>query len=169
MIDLPSDIYSMLEQVQWLSMAGHGDPPQFDFPVVFLDSQEAALKAFKSNPWADVKTEAQGDLTGYLAKHHPDLYGGYWNKLARQSRALIEKVVVTKLPGALSDKGFPAEMFEPILVDLNRAALEIAYHRKFPKSPVFFERLLRIYEAGRLPCGWNGDLSSWPTGSVLAF
>jgi hypothetical protein len=54
-----------------------------------------------------------------------------------------------------------------ILLELNLAAMEVSYRRKFRKAPAFFERLLDIYEAGHLPCGWEGDLDHWPEGSLL--
>ena len=56
-----------------------------------------------------------------------------------------------------------------VVVAVNRAALELAYRQKFPKAPVFFETLLRVYEAGRLPCGWGGDLERWPEGRLLVY
>ncbi len=31
------------------------------------------------------------------------------------------------------------------------------------------ERLLKVYEAGRLPCGWNWSMSDRPVGSVVVF
>jgi hypothetical protein len=168
-MNLAQDIYSLLEQIPWLSTIGHTPQPQFDFTVTFVDTREAALTAFNSHLWTDAKTEAQGDLTGYLSKHHYNAYGGHWNNLARQSRSLVERSVNVRLSAALTANELPAEMLQAILVDLNRAVLEIAYRRKFSKVPVFFEKLLRIYEVGRLPCGWNGNMSDWPRGNLVAF
>jgi hypothetical protein len=54
-----------------------------------------------------------------------------------------------------------------VLVNINRAAMESTYRRKFPKAPAFFEHVLKVYEAGRLPCGWEGDLEKWPEGRLL--
>ena len=170
-MNLPQDIYLTLEQVSWLSTVGHGHEsgPEFDFPVTFVQRREIAVMTFNSDHWADAKTEAQGDLTGYLTKHHSDSYGGQWNNLAKQSRVLLEKAVGTKLVTALNGNGLPSAMLQPILVDLNRALLEITYRSEFPKVPVFFERLLRIYEVGRLPCGWTEEIENWPHGNLIAF
>jgi hypothetical protein len=168
-MNLAHDIYPLLEQVPWLSTIGREQPPQFTFPVTLVNAREAALTAFSSNLWADAKTEAQGNLTGYLAKHYYNSYGGQWNNLAKQSRALVEKAANVRLAAALAGNALPADMLQPILVDLNRAALEIAYRRKFPRVPVFFENLLRVYEAGRLPCGWHGSMTAWPNGNVIVF
>jgi hypothetical protein len=165
-MNLTQEIYPHLEQIPWLSEIGQVSTAQFDFPATYVENSEAALSWFNSNLWADVKTEAQGDLTGYLSQHHYDAYGGHWNILAKQSRSLVEKVVKTKLTEALIMKALPVEMLQAILVDINRAALEITYRKQFPRAPQFFERLLKIYEVGRLPCGWNGG---WPVGNVVVY
>lgn len=168
-MNLAQDIYPVLEQIPWLSTVGREPQPQFDFAVTYAETRDAALSTFNSSLWLDAKTEAQGDLTGYLSKHHYNSYGGHWNNLAKQSRALVERAISTKLTAALRETNFPVEMLQPILIDVNRAALEIAYRRKFPKVPAFFEKLLCLYEAGRLPCGWTGSMEDWPTGNLIAF
>jgi hypothetical protein len=168
-VKLAQEIYPALERVPWLSTMGQEPYPQFEFPVTYVQSLEVALGSFNSEIWADARTEAQGALTGYLSKHHYDSYGGHWNNLVKQSRALVEESVSMQLTAALRRVGVPTETHQVILVDVNRAALEISYRRRFPAAPFFFERLLRLYEAGRLPCGWNGSLSEWPVGNVIAF
>lgn len=165
---LPTEVYSKLAKMHWFSEVGRKDSPQFDYPVGLTETQQAAIEGFNSALWADVKTEAQGDLTSYLAKHHMDSYGG-WNNLANQSRDLVKAAVDAELSKSIVNHGFPLEMLQPIIVDLNRAAIEIAYRGKFPKAPMFFERLLRIYESGRLPCGWDGKIRNWPRGNIIAF
>lgn len=168
-MNLAHDIYPHLGAISWLTTVGQEPRPQFEFSVTYAETRDSALSAFNSNLWVDAKTEAQGDLTGYLAKHHNNAYGGHWNNIAKQSRALVEAAIKAKLVAALNEQAFPPEMIQSILVDVNRAALEIAYRKKFPKVPLFFERLLRVYEAGRLPCGWNGSMSDWPAGNVIVF
>jgi hypothetical protein len=169
MMNLADDIYPTLESFPWMTLVGKSSVGQFDFDVNCTASSQIAKKLFYSNEWADAKTEAQGDLTGYLAKHHYSEYGSHWNNLAKQSRMLVEKSVSAKLTAALENNSLPSDMIQPMLVDINRAALEIAYRRKFPKAPVFFTRLLKIYEAGHLPCGWTGEMSDWPSGMLIIF
>jgi len=167
-MNLALDIYPMIESISWLSMTGDRNHPQFAFSVQFIESKEEMLTAFNSELWEDVRTHAQGELTGYLAKHHYDSYD-YWNNLARQSRSLLEQAAKGKLLAALSDKNLPITLLQPILLDLNRAVLEMTFRRKFPKAPIFYERSLRVYEAGRLPCGWTASIEGWPSGSLLVF
>ncbi|MFZ2639818.1 MAG: hypothetical protein WA117_02440 [Verrucomicrobiia bacterium] len=168
-MNLIQDIYLHLKTMPWLATTGQEPRPHFEFYATYAETRDGALSAFNSSLWADAKTEAQGDLTGYLAKHHYGAYGGHWSNLAKQSRALVEAAIKVELVNTLNLRGLPPEMIEPILVDVNRAALEIAYRKKFPKAPAFFERLLSVYEAGRLPCGWNGSMRDWPAGNVVVF
>ena len=54
-----------------------------------------------------------GDLTGYLAKHHYNSYGGYWNNLAKQSQAFIEKLIRARLESSLVQADLPADILQP--------------------------------------------------------
>ena len=168
-MNLATDIYTTLERIPWLSSLGKQGATALDFEIKVVTDRQTAESLFHSDDWTDAKTEAQGDLTGYLAKYHYSSYGGFWNNLAKESRGLVEKAVSLKLTEAIMADLLPSGMLQPILVDINRAALEIAYRRRFPKAPVFFERLLKVYEAGHLPCGWDGKMSDWPAGMVMVF
>lgn len=110
----------------------------------------------------------RGDLTGYLAKTDYAAYGGHWNRLAKESRQRIEEQVMPAVSVAL-ERLQAAQLAEGILLDLNRIALHSAYMKRFPRVPVFFGDLARVYEHGHLPCGWVGDLDAWPVGSMLFF
>jgi hypothetical protein len=166
---MAEDLYTLLEKVRWLSELGNGTRPAFAFPAQVVESRAEAIAGFTSELWADAKTEAQGDLTGYLAKRRNDLYASYWNSLVRQSRDDLEKRIKGVVGAALIANGLPDDWVEAILLDLNRAAVEVAFRRQVPGAPAFFERLVRVYEAGRLPCGWSGDLDGWPAGEILIF
>ena len=167
-MNLPFDIYPDLERVPWFSGIERANLSTFDFPVVRAADRSSAEASYWSAEWEEIKTEAQGNLTGYLAKNHYESYGGYWNKLAKQSRELIETAVSARLAAAIRDARFPvASMLQPIVVDINRAALEISYRHRFPKAPAFFENLLKVYQAGHLPCGWIGETCQLPSGTLV--
>jgi hypothetical protein len=168
-MNLPLDLHTKLEGIKWFAFVGREPRPDLGFPVTYACSLHDALIAFNSPLWEDAKTEAQGDLTGYLSRTHYEAYGGHWNKLGKESGRLLEKTAKNAIADALADQGLQPGMLTQILLDLNRAALEIAYRRKFPKAPVFFERLLLCYESGRLPCGWDGDMRKWPEGNIIVF
>jgi len=166
---LADDFIASLEKVGWLSQLGSGTQPAFAFPTQVVGSRAEAIAGFTSEVWADAKTEAQGDLTGYLASRRSGLYGSQWNSLVHQAQAILEERIRGVVGGSLAATGLPSDWVEAILLDLIRAAVETTFRREEPGAPEFFERLLQVYKAGRLPCGWKGDLDAWPAGEVLVF
>ena len=167
-VTVDTSIHRRLERVAWFGACGDASVPRLPFECQWVSDRAAALASLKSDVWMDARTEAQGDLTGYLAKHHYNAYGGHWNDMAKQSRALLEKTVAPMIGDALASRRLAQGLLPGVLLDLNRAILEASYRQRFPKVPAFFERLLLLYEAGRLPCGWNGSLDAWPTGRLIA-
>ncbi len=167
-MQLDPNIYLRLAGIDWLRNCGLG-PMNFPFPVTWSEELNNALASMMSEAWGDVKTEAQGDLTGYLAKHHYDRYGGYWNRLARASRDKVKNEIIPQVDVVIASRGFPMDLSDIILLDLNRIALELTYRKQYSKVPAFFERLLVVYESGHLPCGWEGNLDNWPSGALIVF
>lgn len=163
---LDPNFYDEIGTIQWFVNCGNC----VNLPTHPLRAQssEEALSFLGSPLWADVRTEAQGDLTGYLAKHHYTSYGGYWNNLAKESRARLEKDLMPKLISSLAAVGLP-DITKDVMLDVNRAALEVSYAHRFPKIPRFFSRLLDVYRNGHLPCGWTEDMEKWPAGDIIAF
>lgn len=164
-----SNLSPRIEAISWFHQAGHTSRPHFRFPVKFVESEELAFRLMTSDHWLDVKTEAQGDLTEYLFKNHRSDYNAYWNSLIIQSRASVEKTIQQKLLAVLNERAFPVECAQIVLLDIIRASVEVSYRKLSPKVPAFFESLLQVYEAGRLPCGWNGSLNEWPNGELFVF
>ncbi len=162
------NIIVRLRAIQWFANCGNG-PPQELCQIKNVSDAGLALTHFVSANWEDAKTEAQGDLSGYLSAIDYQAYGGMWNNLAREVTILVEEAVERDLSEALSCRGWGEEMLKPIVVDLVRAVMEATYREKFRKAPVFFDTILAIYEADHLPCGWTGDMCEWPEGSILAY
>lgn len=163
---LDSKFYDEISAIKWF--VNCGTPKDLPVSLRCAQSPEEALSMLASPLWADVRTEAQGDLTGYLAKHHYTSYGGYWNSLARESRARLEKQLLPNLMSFLTAAGLP-DISKDVMLDINRAALEVSYAHRFPKVPRFFSRLLKVYSTGHLPCGWTKDMKGWPAGEVIVF
>lgn len=162
------DIIVRLRGIQWFVNCGKGLPQRLG-QIRSVSDAGLALTHFVSAHWADAKTEAQGDLTGFLSAADYQAYGGTWNNLAREVAPLVEEAITRDLSEALSGQGWGEEMRKPIVVDLVRAVMEATYREKFRRAPGFFQTILAIYEAGHLPCGWAGDMREWPEGSILAY
>lgn len=157
-----------LRSIVWFQNCGRELPSEL-FGIQKAVDESQALNLLVSSNWADARTEAQGDLTGYLSKHHNNAYGGYWNNLVKEAAKLIECVALESIHSALQRQGWPDEFSKPIIVDLTRAVLEISYREKFRKAPAFFETVFVIYKAGYLPCGWSTEISQWPDGAIIAY
>lgn len=165
---LDPEIYAMLGRIEWFKQCGVVPHDHFDFETESIQSLSVALNGIKSVQWQDVRTEAQGDLTGCLAKKCNNLYGGYWNRLAKESRQRIETEIMPSISEALLQLD-SAEIMGSILLDLNRIALYWSYQKQCRGVPCFFKNLLKVYEVGRLPCGWCGNLDDWPIGRLIVY
>lgn len=123
--------------------------------------------------WNDVFKQSQSLLSEFvLGRLTAALEGGEWPaslaqiplpEMTPQVSASIGKRM-TELRAA---KAWDQCLLTKILVNVSRAGLEITYRRKFHRAPIFFERLLEVFEGGGLPCGWEGDLDDWPNGILL--
>jgi hypothetical protein len=167
-MELNPEIFMKLLALDWFSRCGIESSDDLPFPVKRLSSVADAIASGQSDLWIDAKTEAQGDLTAYLAKNHSESYGGHWNRLMKASHARIEKEVMPKVNESLTRISAEA-LSAPILLDLSRIAVCSAYSKRFRRVPDFFQRLLVVYERGHLPCGWSGSLDSWPEGKLVIY
>jgi hypothetical protein len=125
--------------------------------------------------WNRLVHQSQEILAQYVEKSLlAALEEGAWaTTLARTPLAEITPPVRASIGKRMADlrtaKAWERCLTTEILVNLSLAAVEMTYRRNFPKAPMFFERLLEVYEAGRLPCGWDGDLDSWPDGQLVLY
>lgn len=168
-MDLDSEIYEQMKEIKWFTRCGKELTNEFDFAVAGAPSLSEAMIGIQSNQWQDARTEAQGDLTSYLSKNYLNLYGGHWNRLAKASRLRIQAEIMPAVSIALAELTNEQKISDAVLLDLNRIALQASYRKRCKRVPSFFAQLLSIYAAGRLPCGWRGNLDSWPTGIIVVY
>ncbi len=167
-MELNLEIYKRFATVPWFTNCGNSSSSDLNSPFVQVKTVEVAIQKALSELWTDARTEAQGDLTGYLAMKHNDSYGSYWNRLAKTSREKMQKQIMPDVISALDNVG-AVSLAENVLLDLNRIALYSAYSQRFRGLPDFFAKLFVVYEQGNLPCGWEGDLDAWPNGTLVLF
>lgn len=169
-MNLDPEIYQRFLETPWLRKCGTGPAIMTaDKSIIWLTSTEEAILNISSTGWVDAGTEAQGELTGYLARNHYNSYGGHWNRLARESRSILDSQVKPEIEKAIVISPVPISVLPQIMLDLNRIALFSVFHKQFKKIPDFFGQLASIYEAGFLPCGWKGDLNEWPKGHLVVY
>jgi hypothetical protein len=162
------EIYAKLSAIDWFSRSGLEPPSDLPFDLQRAPDVAAAIASARSSSWQDAGTAAQGELTGYLARTNYDVYGTSWNPLARTLRERMQTEIMPAVKEALAR--ISAEVLsEVVLLDLNRIALQAAFRERFKRAPDFYQRLLVVYERGHLPCGWVGELDSWPKGQLVVY
>lgn len=110
-----------------------------------------------SDAWEATTLEARNAITARLARLHPSRYQA-WNELAGQAKTAL-RPIWQKLPVALADDAALADL-QWIL----HAYLMEAAYREALVPPLFFDSLIQVYEAGHIPCGWDGE---WPCGQLV--
>lgn len=167
-MDSDQGIHFKMSEIEWFSRCG--TQPLGDLPVHFQRTPNltAAVTSACGPVWKWVGTEAQNDLTGYLAKHHYVSYAGHWNRLGDAIEDRIQKEIMPQVNDALARLGAES-LSHLVLLDLTRIALWAAYRKRFKRVPDFFEKLFAVYESGYLPCGWEGDLEAWPEGKLIVY
>ena len=110
-----------------------------------------------SDAWEATTLEARNAITERLARLHPIKYQA-WNELAGQAKTALQPLW-QKLPVALADNATLADL-QWIL----HAYLMEAAYREVLLQPLFFDSLIQVYEAGHIPCGWDGE---WPNGQLV--
>jgi len=166
-MELNNEIYTKMIAIEWFGVCGSTLRSDIPFPFQQLPTATDAVASGLGQVWQDARTEAQGDLTGYLAKYHADAYD-LWNSLAKASRQRIQKDVMPQVNDGLGHIS-ASVLSDTVLLDLNRIALQSAYAKRFRRTPDFFARLLAVYQRGHLPCGWNGSLTLWPEGQLIIY
>lgn len=149
-----------LVSIDWFSNVGHSIESDLGPLLIVSSWHEAADRC--GAEWEDVSAEARNNLTMHLNRVCTTEFQK-WNKviveikneLHEPWRRMREKVAELELPPVVADC---------VEWDTMHALAEQHYEEWNP--PLFFGRLLKIYELGHFPCGWSG---TWPNGELVVF
>lgn len=148
-----------LLKIKWLSMAGnHISMPD----VTFAKSLNEAENYLSASEWENATLEEANEISAFLAKRHPALFQE-WNDVAKDAKLFFLNEIKSKI---IHLNGFDnVLLLQCIEWDVIHYLIEDFYSEKL-KSPLFFHRLISIYEAGHFPCGWFGN---WPKGQLVMY
>lgn len=155
------EVFETLRRINWLANCGLPPEPGFELPVEWVSDWQAAIKNFASPEWEDTTLRARNALTVFLSKKHPAQYQE-WNKLTEEARKHMVGEIMPTIEEYRGRRQLPSVFSDCVRWDLLAAAMEASY--KSCRPPVFFTKLLGVYERGRFPCGWRGE---WPNGRLL--
>ena len=152
-MQIPAADIERLLRIDWFANIGK---PASLAGVRQIDRGELG-SSLASDAWEATTLEARNAITGRLARLHPAQYQA-WNELAGQAKTALQPLW-QKLPVALADNATLADL-QWIL----HAYLMEAAYREVLLQPLFFDSLIQVYEAGHVPCGWDGE---WPNGQLV--
>ncbi len=166
MITLNPTMFQCIRAVEWFAHCGDPLDLPLDMEIVRAISWKDAIKHEKRQAWSYAILEAQNALTMHLAFNHKQAYNGAWNPLVMEVREFIAHEVTPEIEAVRQRLGHPEDLVASVQWNLIGAFMEDAYIEYNPPTD-FFRQLLRVYEAGHLPCGWK--VGDWPDGRLVVF
>ncbi|MBS9429828.1 hypothetical protein CE143_15995 [Photorhabdus luminescens] len=156
---ISSHSMNRLLSIDWFSNVGN----QLKIPSIKIVKSSSDANQYISAPeWEDVTLEAANDISGFLAINHSIVFQN-WNNIAKDAKIFLEKEVIEKIPDI---DGFDTLILSQCVSwDIVHYLIEDTYKDKL-KKPLFFEKLIEVYESGHLPCGWDGE---WPNGNLIVY
>ncbi len=166
MITLNPQMFQRIRAIEWFAHCGDPLDLPLDMEVVRAVSWKDAIKHERRQVWELATLHARNALTMHLAFNHKDAYNDLWNPLVMEAKAFIAGEVTPKIEAVRLRLGQPDDLIASVQWNLLGAFMEDAYVACHPPTD-FFLQLLRVYEAGHLPCGWKGG--EWPDGRLVVF
>jgi len=160
-----TDVTGRLKAIDWF--ANCGTETNFDLTVKTeqVKTWPQACKIMELDSWENATLEARNQLTEFLADNCPKRFEE-WNKIADRFKDEVIMPLTKEIwvPYQETNK-LGINLVHYVQWNTLAALMENAYidsnHQTF-----FFLELLRVYEAGHLPCGWLGE---WPQGKLVVF
>ena len=162
-MELNAEVVQSLLTCDWLRNCGKPSEEIEGVRCLFITDKAQIEKNFKSIKWENICLDACGDVTVELCLHHREIYKE-WNSLVDKVNELIFPEVMDSIMERIESLGLPSATKGYIEMDIINMAV-IASYADYCKSP-FYEKMLLIYRAGRLPCGWGGK---YPKGTFQVY
>ncbi len=163
---LDQHLLEKLINISWFCKCG--TPPPFEWAVCAASEKEA-LKAISSRKWENMILDTQGDITEQLSLRSTSGLGREyqeWNNLVLDFKKSYIPQLMSQWESALERSALNTR---DVLNDVSFNILSITVidaYKDIVPMPILFCRILEVYEAGWLPCGWRG---SKETGKLIVY
>lgn len=165
-MDLNQMVIDRLKKINWFHNLGNPIKTAIKYDVSYTKSMKSAIKHMNSIRWENIGLEDENELTLYLTLNHKDKYGIVWNELVDEIKRNISPVILKSVMDCASKEKFeiPPELIEQITWDI--ISIIMAYTYEQYRTPNLYAEILKIYEEGNIPCGWNGV---YPHGKIIIY
>jgi len=160
-MDTTSKVYARLDAIFWFSRCGLALPVGLPFDCEPVPSWSEAAVLSGGEYWDWVTTEAGNMLTVYLDRFFRDEYQK-WNGIVKHAKEVLTSGPWARVEAYAKEHQLEHFISSCVRWDTLNAVMEAAYERFNP--PIFFLKLLEVYESGHFPCGWEGK---FPKGRLL--
>lgn len=163
-MELNKEIKNRLLQIDWFCNCGSIDIIDIQNDCTYIKKQKEIEKSLENYKWENVRLKARGDFTEYLSLNYPDLYNKYWSQLVSEAKEEIIVNLSQSIIKKCNELEIIPQMVDYVKGDIVTIAIIYSYKRYHESD--FYNDMLKIYEAGHLPCGWIGR---YPKGKFKIF
>lgn len=158
-MNIEKESLDRIRNINWFSSVGE---QVHILDGLFISDPIMAAHEISQPSWEDTTLEASNSISSYISIKYPSLLQS-WNDVAKEAKHFFDSEVCLNIP---SLGGFDDELLiQCISWDVVHYFIEDFYKDKV-NGDLFFDKLISIYEAGHLPCGFNGQ---WPLGRVMIY
>jgi len=161
---IENEIIEKISNINWFSNCGNPVSIEVLLNIVYVSNWVEAKKHYTDPIWEDVTLEARNNLTEFLHNKYINDYIN-WNKVTDEAKTFLENSIKPKIIKFKDENNLDKIFVDCVMWDLLGAIMEFHY-RKCKNRPEFFGKLLKIYENGNFPCGWEGN---YPKGKLIVY
>lgn len=162
-MEMDKEIKNRLLKIDWLCNCGSIDILHLQNDYIYIKKTKEIETSLDNYKWENVGLKASGDFTEYLSLNYPK-EDRYWNQLVAEAKEEIIVNISQSIIDKCNELEVLPEMVDYINWDIVTIAVIYSYKRYHESD--FYNDMLKIYEAGHLPCGWIGR---YPKGKFKIF
>jgi hypothetical protein len=163
-ISIDPEILRRIAAIDWFVRCGNGGAGCEISDIIWVTTWLDARCTYSRQEWEDMRLDARNTLTVHLFKRYQNEYAE-WRRVADAiTKHAVFVDAMAKVEAFKARHGLDQQFFTRVQWDVFNAVMESAYAKCRPPH-LFYTMLLKVYEAGHFPCGWEGE---WPAGRLMA-
>lgn len=143
------------EKFKWLENIGVEENINTRIQTQQILSIKDIEKSIKTDLWSNILLEGQNELSLLLIKNKNTRDN--WNIYVDDSKKIYNKSVKKIIESQLKKNSISSTLKNDISYDFTLLYLLNSYKEKIDEY-CFLQDILKVYEAGHLPCGWIGPV-----------